>query len=115
MPWTYDDDQTLQNEQYKYNEILNSSIFSLCPEGTGPNTIRLWESLSIGVIPVIYSDDWEPPKIDKYSWEDFSIFIPKKDYEKTLDILLSISEEKLKIMQTNAINAYQFFEKMKCY
>lgn len=115
MPWTYDDNQKLQHEQNRYNEILNSSIFSLCPEGTGPNTIRLWESISIGVIPVIYSDNWEPPQIDKYSWEDFSICIPTNDYEKTLDILLSINDEKLKIMQINAINAYQSFEKMKCY
>ncbi len=40
-----------------YNKILSDSIFSLCPEGAGPNTLRFWESLAIGSIPVIFSDD----------------------------------------------------------
>jgi hypothetical protein len=29
-------------ETFEYNTVLSDSLFSLCPEGTGPNTIRLW-------------------------------------------------------------------------
>jgi hypothetical protein len=41
----------------RYNRILSDSIFSLCPIGAGPNTLRLWESIAVGSIPVIFNDD----------------------------------------------------------
>jgi hypothetical protein len=115
MPWTYKDHKLLKFNQNIYNDILCSSVFSLCPEGTGPNTIRVWESMAVGVIPVIYSDDWRPPTIKQYSWQDFSIFIPKNDYAKTLEILLSIDKKKIKKMQLNALNAYKIFDKLTCF
>ncbi|WP_342804833.1 exostosin family protein [Alteromonas sp. M12] len=42
---------------FKYNSILSDSKFSLCPIGAGPNTLRFWESIAVGSIPVIFSDD----------------------------------------------------------
>jgi hypothetical protein len=115
MSWTYQDHQALEAQQKRYNEILSNSIFSLCPEGAGPNTLRVWESLSVGVIPVIYSDTWEPPKLNKYEWESFSIRIPMNEYSKTLDILLSITPEQIKNMQMNALNAYKTFNELICF
>lgn len=41
------------NDVHTYNDLLCRSTFSLCPEGAGINTIRLWESLAVGAIPVI--------------------------------------------------------------
>jgi hypothetical protein len=45
----------------RYNELLSDSVFSLCPEGAGPNTLRVWESLAVGAIPVIFAPEWRPP------------------------------------------------------
>tara|TARA_B110000879_G_C10909636_1_gene407783 strand:+ start:140 stop:508 length:369 start_codon:yes stop_codon:yes gene_type:complete len=42
---------------FRYNAILSDTKFSLCPEGAGPNTLRFWESIAVGSIPVIFSDD----------------------------------------------------------
>lgn len=42
---------------FRYNSILSDSKFSLCPEGAGPNTLRFWESIAVGSIPVIFSED----------------------------------------------------------
>ncbi|MEQ5806377.1 exostosin family protein [Alteromonas sp. NFXS44] len=42
---------------FRYNSILSDSKFSFCPEGAGPNTLRFWESIAVGTIPVIFSDD----------------------------------------------------------
>jgi hypothetical protein len=47
------------SEQFRAS--LRATTFSLCPSGTGPNSIRLWESLAFGAIPVILSDSWAPP------------------------------------------------------
>jgi hypothetical protein len=42
---------------FRYNTILSDSVFSLCPLGAGPNTLRFWESIAVGSIPVIFSND----------------------------------------------------------
>ena len=104
-----------EKETQRYNNILSDSIFSLCPEGTGPNTIRLWESMAIGVIPVIFSDDWIPPKITGLEWSDFSVFIKKEDLKDTISILRSFSEDKLETMKLNCINTYKYFRQMDCF
>ncbi|WP_411816550.1 exostosin family protein [Hyphococcus sp. DH-69] len=44
-----------------FKATLNRSIFSLCPSGSGPNSIRLWESIASGAIPVIMADTYLPP------------------------------------------------------
>ena len=37
----------------KYREKINSHKFILCPRGNGIDTIRLWESLYCGIIPIV--------------------------------------------------------------
>jgi len=46
-------EEQTRNDIYIYNDLLCRSVFSLCPEGAGINTIRLWESLAVGSIPVL--------------------------------------------------------------
>jgi glycosyltransferase involved in cell wall biosynthesis len=58
-----------------YSFVLGESIFTLCPSGTGPNTIRLWESIASGSIPIIMSDHWMPPG-DERLWRRACIFLP---------------------------------------
>ena len=53
---------TSQQEKTRmYNELLSNSIFALCPEGGGVNSIRFWEALSIGTIPVLLVSKAELP------------------------------------------------------
>lgn len=113
--WTEEEENNLSKKRERYNKVLSNSIFSICPEGSGPNTIRLWESMCVGVIPVIFADNWKPPTVKNVNWEDFSVFIPQVEYNNTLDILHSISPERVRDMQINAINAYTKFTKMRCF
>ena len=39
---------------------LQQSVFSLCPRGNGPSSMRLMESMLMGAIPVRF-DDWTKP------------------------------------------------------
>lgn len=48
-------------ERLRYIDSLSRSLFCLCPSGTGPNTIRLWEAIGSGSIPIILSDRFRPP------------------------------------------------------
>ncbi len=45
----------------EYKDILARSVFALCPSGTGPNSIRLWECIQAGIVPVVLADSYEPP------------------------------------------------------
>ena len=45
----------------EFREILAQSVFTLCPSGTGPNSIRLWEAVMGGSIPVLLADTYKPP------------------------------------------------------
>jgi len=40
-----------------YTSIMLRSIFAICPPGTGANSIRLWEAIDYGCIPVLISND----------------------------------------------------------
>lgn len=49
----------------KFKQIMENSTFTLCPSGTGPNSIRLWEAILNGSIPVVLSDMYAPPGKDR--------------------------------------------------
>lgn len=63
-------DTSASNE---FRASLRASVFSLCPSGTGPNSIRLWESLGLGAVPVILADNWVPPG-DPALWQAGAVF-----------------------------------------
>ncbi|WP_386685111.1 exostosin family protein [Loktanella sp. R86503] len=51
-------DQTASED---FRDIMARSVFALCPSGTGPNSIRLWEAVQAGTIPVVLADTYAPP------------------------------------------------------
>jgi len=55
------EDFTNQEHEQVFREVLDESVFTLCPSGSGPNSIRLWEAIVNGSIPVVLSDTWQPP------------------------------------------------------
>ena len=74
----------------EYNEKLAHSKFSLCPSGSGANTIRIWESMSFGSIPVILADTLVLPKLKNIDWEDCFIIWKESEIEKLYDYLKSL-------------------------
>lgn len=75
-------------EEKEYIDILSRSRFSLCPRGSNPNTVRFWESLAAGAIPVLVSDDYA---------------LPEWDWDKTI---IRISEETMSKMNYNQLELY---------
>lgn len=45
----------------EYLDAIRDSWFTLCPSGSGPNSIRIFECLCLGSIPVILTDDLQLP------------------------------------------------------
>lgn len=60
----------------EYISIMDDSLFTLCPSGTGPNSIRLWEAVLNGSVPVILSDSWLPPGPPEL-WDEASVRSPE--------------------------------------
>ena len=44
-----------------YADLMAGSKFILCPRGSGTSSIRLFEAMRAGRVPVIISDNWVPP------------------------------------------------------
>ena len=98
----------------KYNELLLKSKFSLCPSGAGPSSIRFYESLAVGSIPVLLSDDLDLPyNID---WDNTIIKIKEKDIKNIENILKNIDKNRIQELKINCINVYNKLKKnYKCY
>lgn len=62
----------------RYSELTKASKFVLCPRGLSPSSIRLFETMRMGRVPVILSDAWMPPLGP--DWTKFSIRVPEADY-----------------------------------
>jgi hypothetical protein len=61
--------------QRHFAETMFRSKFVLCPRGHGTSSIRLFEVLAAGRVPVIVSDQWVAPKGP--AWNDISLRWPE--------------------------------------
>ena len=57
----------------EFARALKRSTFTLCPSGSGPNSIRLWEAIGHGSIPVILSDTLALPGPEEL-WREAAVF-----------------------------------------
>jgi hypothetical protein len=94
-------------ERLEYKDILSRSRFSLCPRGYGASTVRFWESLQAGAIPVLISDNMELPK--NFNWEKCIIRIKENKVKHILDRIGQIPDEKEKEMRLACLEAYRQF------
>lgn len=90
-------------EDISYRMMLEKSLFVLCPAGSGPNSIRLWEVIGAGAIPVIISDELLLPG-DIKVWQQAAVFCAEneqaiKDLPKRL---AELSAKKINIIRMQA-------------
>jgi len=109
-----EEDKVELEDQYRY--MLERSHFTLCPRGSSPSSVRFWESLSAGTIPVLISDSWALPEWD---WDNTIVRIPEADignynYTKLGEMLMKYDIDKMK---KNCLAAHDKFckERYKDY
>jgi hypothetical protein len=62
----------------RYADITKASKFVLCPRGLSVSSIRLFETMKMGRVPVILSDGWvEPPGP---AWDKFALRVREADF-----------------------------------
>jgi hypothetical protein len=93
-----------------YNHLLVSSRFSLCPSGSGSNSIRLWESLGAGSIPIVLADELDLPALSgDLSWEKTVVRIPEKEVDHMSERIGAINSEQEREMRANCLKVYELF------
>jgi hypothetical protein len=82
-----------------YRKELRKSTFCLCPRGWSPWTLRAYQAMMVGCIPVIIADEIELPYENSLDWTKLSVKIAEVDAEKTIDILKQIPKSEMKNKQ----------------
>lgn len=86
-----------------YIETSLRSKFVLCPRGGGTSSFRLFETLALGRVPVILSDEWMPPTGP--DWSAISIRIPEREAHH-VPAILELAEVHWEKMALQARMAY---------
>lgn len=82
--------QEMQERGSAYARVLAESRFVLCPRGIGTSSIRLYETLEAGRVPVIIADDWAPPIETDWS---FAIQVQERRVSSIPGLLAAMSNE----------------------
>lgn len=91
----------------EYKNVISRSRFGLCPRGASLNTIRLFELMGAGAIPVVLADAlYLPPGID---WDKCLIYVKEAQVDKVDAVIRSISLEREQAMRQECLRAYQIF------
>jgi hypothetical protein len=90
-----------------YITELANCRFALCPRGTGISSVRMFEAMSMGAIPVIIADGYRPPLSSIIDWDKISITVPEKKIKNINNILSEISLEDMNSMREKMTQAYK--------
>ena len=94
--WFFSHIDTIKSKlRETYTEVLLESKFPLCPPGTGPSTLRLFESYSVGGIPIIFNNLKLPKELELLTIKLSDNLITKNDLISKIpkDDLDEISKE----------------------
>jgi hypothetical protein len=99
---------TNKSFEEEFKDDLKNSKFSLCPSGSGPNSIRIWESMSFGSIPVILADTLILPEIPDINWNDCFILHKETEINSLYDSLKKLENNKENMNYLSDLNIQLF-------
>jgi len=99
--------ETHMSKAKRYNEVLLNSRYSLCPSGSGPNSIRIWESLACGAIPVLLADTLDLPPHEL--WDRAIVRVREADVGTVPDVLSQIDAAEEFLRRRNCLALYAYF------
>jgi hypothetical protein len=91
-------------QRERYRSLIGRSRFVLCPRGKGTSSIRLYETLGAGRVPVVVSDEWVPPIGPK--WDEICVRWPEG---RTDGLVEALEEQDWQAMSAAALAAHNAF------
>jgi hypothetical protein len=89
--WHRMDDPASTGEKQAYAEQIRQCRFVLCPRGNGVSSVRLFEVLESGRVPVILSDRFVPPVHP--GWNECTLHLPESKIRQIPDILREVDRD----------------------
>lgn len=95
----------------EYIENMKANLFTLAPRGAGNYSLRFYETLALGRIPILIDTDMALPLEDELSYDEFIIRVPWKDMHRIADIIIKrfevLTEESAHTMQLRAREVFE--------
>lgn len=85
--------QELAERQERFRRVTRASLTVLCPPGVGPQSIRLYETLYYGRIPVLFTRKVRYPLEHLIDYERFCFFIDEDEIMETGPVLSRLLAE----------------------
>lgn len=101
-----------------YNALLSDSVFSLCPAGAGANTLRLWESLAVGSVPVLCGPQPMLPvggSLSPIDWDRIVVRVPDEQLPTLPSLLRAIPMSEVRDRQQRGLRAYAQVIAQRCF
>jgi len=92
------------NEKQQFVDLILAGKFSLCPAGWADSTFRIYESMALGVAPVILADDFVPPAGP--DWNELALLVPERRLGE-LEQILRANESRSARMGQVAAECYR--------
>ncbi len=110
-------DPRIAREDFVRN--VTNSDFTLSPKGDGNYSLRFFDTLSLGRIPVLIDTFCVLPMEEKINYDEFIVRVNYKDIEKTPGIIKSfydgLSSEEFKAKQMKARQIFEDFLKQESF
>jgi hypothetical protein len=82
---------------------MYNNLYTFCLRGTGNFSVRFYETLAMGRIPVLINTDCKLPLESVINWNKHALIVDENDVNRLPEILLqfhkSHTKEELKIIQ----------------
>jgi hypothetical protein len=99
--------ENIINDEF-YKNLLETSVFTLCPSGSGPNSIRIYEAMSYGSIPIILSDKLVLPDLN-IDYNEFCIIWEESKINELYSFLKEMDKHKIESMRKKCIEVYKLY------
>jgi hypothetical protein len=106
-------DEEMQNYRRRYVEVTQASKFILCPRGLGVSSVRLFDTMRMGRVPVILSDDWVEPTGPL--WNEFSLRVPEREYAQIPSLLEQIEGKAVRMGELARRQWQEWFSPEACF
>jgi len=93
-------------------------VFSLCPAGAGPNSLRLWEALAVGAVPVLLGVQPMLPKggsLPAIDWDRIVLRVPDDEISSLPQRLRAIPLPERRQRQQLGLQAYAAVRVQRCF
>jgi len=108
-----------EDARRRYIESLKNSLFTLAPRGDGNFSLRFFETLAVGRIPVLIDTDAPLPLEDLIPYDEFIVRIPWQQVDQTGSLVASFfaskSDTEIEDMQRKARQMFETYLYMPAF